>query len=77
MGRGEYEGKIVFFPAGGDSEGFRANPGRSGYFWTSEDAPKLKYRDNEGYALGAHNSGGIGYTPLDRNLGLSVRLVKD
>lgn len=77
MGRGEYEGKIVFFPAGGDSEGFRANPGRSGYFWTSEDAPKLKYRDNEGYALGAHNSGGIGYTPLDKNLGLSVRLVKD
>ena len=76
-GRGEYKGNTIFFPAGGDSEGTEANPGRIGFFWTSDDAPKQKYRDNEAFAIGAYNSGFIGCVSLEKELGLSVRLVKD
>ena len=77
MGRGEYEGKFLFFPAGGDSEAMESNPGHDGYFWTSETAPAEKYRENDAYAMGAFNYGCVSYYKFEKILGLSVRLVKD
>ena len=76
-GRGEFAKNVLFFAAGGDSEGSMYKTGQHCLYWTSTLAKEDHYVKHGACFFSAGVNGASAGGSMDQEMGLLVRLVTD